>query len=82
MIRCNSVTPADGGTLDVLQSSLEHLGFKCYRLIFGGDGTDQVQNLYARLGTQQPNLCFAGHTDVVPVGDRTAWTLQTRSVDK
>ena len=74
MIRCNSVTPADGGTLDVLQSSLEDLGFKCHRLIFGGDGTDQVQNLYARWGTQQPNLCFAGHTDVVPVGDRTAWT--------
>ena len=74
MIRCNSVTPADGGTLDVLQSSLEHLGFKCHRLTFGGNGTDQVQNLYARWGTQQPNLCFAGHTDVVPVGDRTAWT--------
>lgn len=74
MIRCNSVTPADGGTLDVLQWSLEDLGFKCHRLIFGGDGTDQVQNLYARWGTQQPNLCFAGHTDVVPVGDRTAWT--------
>jgi succinyl-diaminopimelate desuccinylase len=74
MIRCNSVTPADGGTLDVLQSSLEGLGFKCHRLIFGGEGTDEVQNLYARWGTQQPNLCFAGHTDVVPVGDRTAWT--------
>ena len=75
MIRCNSVTPADGGTLDVLQSSLEVLGFKCHRLVFGGDGTDEVQNLYARWGTQQPNLCFAGHTDVVPVGDRTAWTV-------
>ncbi len=74
MIRCNSVTPADGGTLDVLQWSLEDLGFKCHRLVFGGDGTDEVQNLYARWGTQQPNLCFAGHTDVVPVGDRTAWT--------
>lgn len=75
MIRCDSVTPADGGTLDVLQSSLVDLGFKCHRLVFGGDGTDEVQNLYARWGTQQPNLCFAGHTDVVSVGDRTAWTV-------
>ena len=75
MIRCNSVTPADGGTLDVLQSSLEGLGFKCHRLTFGGDGTDEVQNLYARWGTQRPNLCFAGHTDVVPVGDAKAWTV-------
>jgi len=74
MIRCNSVTPADGGTLDVLQTALESLGFKCHRLTFGEDGTDDVQNLYARWGTQQPNLCFAGHTDVVPVGDKAAWT--------
>jgi len=74
MIRCNSVTPADGGTLDVLQTCLEDLGFTCHRLAFGGDGTDEVQNLYARWGTAQPNFCFAGHTDVVPVGDSTAWT--------
>ncbi len=74
MIRCNSVTPADGGTLDVLQTCLEDLGFTCHRLAFGGDGTDEVQNLYARWGSAQPNFCFAGHTDVVPVGDSTAWT--------
>jgi len=74
MIRCNSVTPADGGTLDVLQASLEGLGFKCHRLTFSADGTDDVQNLYARWGTAQPNLCFAGHTDVVPVGDEAAWS--------
>jgi len=74
MIRCNSVTPADGGTLDLLQAALESLGFTCHRLTFGGDGTDEVQNLYARWGTGQPNFCFAGHTDVVPVGDTAAWT--------
>ena len=74
MIRCNSVTPADGGTLDVLQTSLEGLGFKCHRMTFSADGTDDVQNLYARWGTQEPNLCFAGHTDVVPVGDQAAWS--------
>jgi succinyl-diaminopimelate desuccinylase len=74
MIRCNSVTPADGGTLDVLQTSLEGLGFKCHRMTFSAEGTDDVQNLYARWGTQEPNLCFAGHTDVVPVGDQAAWS--------
>lgn len=74
MIRCNSVTPADGGTLDVLQAALEDLGFTCHRLTFSGDGNDEVQNLYARWGVDQPNFCFAGHTDVVPVGDVAAWT--------
>ena len=75
MIRCNSVTPADGGTLDVLQDHLDTLGFTCHRMTFGGAGTDDVQNLYARLGTTQPNLCFAGHTDVVPVGNGAAWSV-------
>ncbi|NQV80028.1 MAG: succinyl-diaminopimelate desuccinylase [Alphaproteobacteria bacterium] len=75
MIRCNSVTPADGGTLDVLQDHLDTLGFTCHRMTFGGAGTDDVQNLYARLGTLQPNLCFAGHTDVVPVGNGAAWSV-------
>ena len=37
-------------------------------------GTPDVDNLYARLGRKQPNLCFAGHTDVVPVGDAARWT--------
>ncbi len=74
MIRCNSVTPADGGALDVLQGALEPLGFECHRLTFGGGDSDPIDNLYARRGTTGPNLCFAGHTDVVPVGDREAWT--------
>jgi len=68
LIRRPSVTPADEGAMDVLQRQLEQLGFACRRMKFG-----QIENLYARRGTQAPNLCFAGHTDVVPVGDTAAW---------
>lgn len=75
MMRCNSVTPRDGGTLDHLEKALEGLGFACHRLPFAEPGTDEVQNLYARIGDASPNFCFAGHTDVVPVGDREAWTV-------
>ena len=72
LIRRPSVTPQDAGALDVLQAALEPLGFTCHRLMFD-DGGPAVQNLYARCGTSAPNFCFAGHTDVVPVGDRDAW---------
>lgn len=69
LIRRPSVTPADEGAMDVLQRRLEGLGFNCRRMKFG-----EIENLYARRGTARPNLCFAGHTDVVPVGDDAAWT--------
>ena len=69
LIRRPSVTPADEGAMDVLQRQLEGLGFACRRMRFG-----EIENLYARRGTARPNLCFAGHTDVVPVGDDAAWT--------
>ena len=72
MIRRPSVTPRDEGALGVLQSALEKIGFKCERMVFKADGFAPVDNLYARLGTEAPNFCFAGHTDVVPVGD--GWT--------
>jgi succinyl-diaminopimelate desuccinylase len=75
LIRCPSVTPKDEGALDVLQGALESLGFKCTRLPFSEEGTATVDNLYARLGTAQPNFCYAGHTDVVPVGDPAGWTV-------
>lgn len=75
LIRCPSVTPAEGGALDLLQSVLEDLGFDVTRLPFQEDGTDAVDNLYARFGTGSPNLCFAGHTDVVPVGQADAWSV-------
>ena len=64
LIRCNSVTPADGGAMDVLQGALTKLGFACTRLRYG-----EIENLWARIGTAGPHLCFAGHTDVVPVGN-------------
>jgi succinyl-diaminopimelate desuccinylase len=75
LIRCPSVTPEDAGALDVLQHALESLGFACKRYVFSEPGTPDVDNLYARLGTRQPNFCFAGHTDVVPVGDLAGWTV-------
>jgi len=75
LIRCPSVTPADAGALDVLQSALERLGFICHRLKFSAPDTPDVDNLYARIGRDDArNFCFAGHTDVVPVGDTAAWS--------
>ncbi|PHQ69467.1 MAG: succinyl-diaminopimelate desuccinylase [Sneathiella sp.] len=75
LMRCPSVTPQDAGALDVLQRALESIGFVCHRLTFSEDGTPDVDNLYARYGTASPNFCFAGHTDVVPVGDEAAWSV-------
>jgi len=74
LIRCPSVTPLEGGALTVLEDALKPLGFVCHRLPFSAPGTPDVDNLYARFGSSGPNLCFAGHTDVVPVGDEAAWT--------
>ena len=79
LIRRPSVTPVDAGALDVLQQALESLGFACHRRVFGGDGAAPIDNLYARLGTTPPNFCFAGHTDVVPVGD--GWTVDPFAAD-
>ena len=75
LIRCPSVTPVEGGALDLLQRTLEGLGFTCHRLPFSDEGTPDVDNLYARYGTAQPNFCFAGHTDVVPTGPVEEWTV-------
>ena len=81
LIRLPSVTPADEGAMDLLERLLTGLGFHCRRMAFGpapGDaavGDDAViENLYARRGTTGPNLCFAGHTDVVPTGALQAWS--------
>lgn len=73
LVRCPSITPEDAGALDVVEGALSSLGFRCHRLVFEGDGSPPVANLYARLGDQRPHLAFAGHTDVVPPGDETAW---------
>jgi succinyl-diaminopimelate desuccinylase len=64
LIRRPSVTPKDAGALDVLEAALKELGFTIHRLPFG-----DIDNLYARLGDGAPHFCFAGHTDVVPVGE-------------
>lgn len=74
LIRCPSVTPVDEGALAVLERVLEPMGFTCERMPFTQDGTPDVDNLYARLGTDGAPLCFAGHTDVVPPGDMDAWS--------
>jgi succinyl-diaminopimelate desuccinylase len=74
LVRCPSVTPNEGGALDLLERVLKPAGFTCHRMTMREPGTPDVENLYARIGTTGPNLCFAGHTDVVPPGDEAAWT--------
>ena len=74
LIRWPSVTPIDAGALGVLEGALTPMGFNCNLLSFSAPGTPDVDNLYARLGNTGRNLCFAGHTDVVTVGDESAWT--------
>jgi succinyl-diaminopimelate desuccinylase len=73
LLRCPSVTPEEGGALAYLQSVLGRAGFAVHRTTFAEPGTAPIDNLYARIGTQKPNLVFAGHTDVVPPGDDKAW---------
>ncbi len=69
LIQAPSITPADAGVLDILSGALSALGLNCERFRF-----EDVDNLYARIGTTRPVFCFAGHTDVVPPGDETVWT--------
>ena len=75
LIRCPSVTPEDAGALAVLERYLAPLGFACERMRFSDKDTPDIDNLYARLGSGRPHFCFAGHTDVVPVGEASAWTV-------
>ena len=83
LIRRPSVTPRDEGALDIVAGQLEELGFTCHRLVFGGeDGSDAIANLYARYGAGRPNLCFAGHTDVVPPGASEAWSVDPFGADR
>ena len=76
LIRCPSVTPAEGGALDLLERVLGGLGFACHRLPFSEPGGAPVDNLYARLGADGEAFCYAGHTDVVPVGDPADWRVE------
>ena len=74
LIRCPSVTPAEGGALAYLERRLKDAGFTVHRVTFSEPGAADVENLYARIGTGSPHLVLAGHTDVVPPGDESAWT--------
>ena len=74
LVRCASVTPAEGGALGVLERTLKAVGFEVHRVTFSEPGADDVENLYARIGTGAPHITFAGHTDVVPPGDDAAWS--------
>jgi succinyl-diaminopimelate desuccinylase len=74
LIRCPSVTPADAGALGVLENILKAADFDVHRVTFSEPGTADIDNLYARIGSAAPHISFAGHTDVVPVGDENAWS--------
>jgi succinyl-diaminopimelate desuccinylase len=73
LVRCRSVTPEDGGALAYLQGVLAKAGFAVHRVTFAEPGTAPIENLFARIGSERPNLAFAGHTDVVPAGNEAAW---------
>ena len=75
LVRCPSITPADAGALGVLEKLFKAAGFETHRITFSEAGTADVENLYARIGTTAPHISFAGHTDVVPPGDESAWTV-------
>ncbi len=75
LIRCPSVTPEDAGAQQVLAAALEALGFEVHRLRFGGPPDGPVDNLVAVLGEGAPHFAFAGHTDVVPVGESAGWSV-------
>ncbi|MEA2953431.1 MAG: succinyl-diaminopimelate desuccinylase [Alphaproteobacteria bacterium] len=73
LLRCPSVTPAEGGALRYLEGVLKAAGFAVHRMTFSEPGTPDIENLYARIGTAAPHIVFAGHTDVVPPGEEKAW---------
>ena len=74
LVRCPSVTPHEGGALEQIEGWLDDAGFQVHRVTFSDADTPDVENLYARIGSGAPALCFAGHTDVVPPGNEAAWT--------
>jgi succinyl-diaminopimelate desuccinylase len=81
LIRCPSVTPEEGGALSYLENELSRLGFCIERITFSDENTPDVENLYARLGSKAPHVMFAGHTDVVPIGNKDDWSSDAFSGD-
>jgi succinyl-diaminopimelate desuccinylase len=74
LISFPSVTPEPAGAFDYIKDLLEPCGFNIVFKDFG-EGLDKVHNLYARIGDQSPNICFAGHIDIVPPGDLSRWSF-------
>ena len=72
LLRTPSVTPHSGAAVEVVAQALESAGYQVERLSFDTGGP-AIANLYARIGESGPNLCFAGHVDVVPPGDVATW---------
>jgi succinyl-diaminopimelate desuccinylase len=81
LVRCPSVTPHEAGALDCVQGWLKESGFICHRMIFKDENTPDIDNLFARIGSSGPHLCFAGHTDVVPQGDESIWSAPPFAAD-
>jgi len=75
LISFPSVAPVDAGAINYISEKLQQLGFSCKILEFKDKKNPTIKNLYARLGNKQPNLCYAGHTDVVPPGNINDWTV-------
>ena len=75
LIRFPSVTPKDAGAISFLSKKLKKLGFNCKILEFKDKRSKPIKNLYAKIGKKRPNLCYAGHTDVVPPGNLKDWTV-------
>ena len=75
LIKFPSITPIDAGVMRFLENKLKKLGFKTKILEFKEKNFKPVKNLYARLGSQEPNFCYAGHLDVVPPGNIKDWTI-------
>ena len=75
LIKFPSITPKDAGAINFLSKKLKKLGFKCKILEFKDKKSKPIKNLYARIGINRPNLCYAGHTDVVPPGNLKDWTV-------
>ena len=73
LLQKRTLASVDDGALDILANALKSLGFEIHDLTFDGDGGAPVRNIYARLGSDAPHFCYAGHTDVVPPGDEEDW---------
>ena len=73
LVQCASITPKDDGALEIVAKHLSELGFDCYPLKFSGSNSYEVNNLFATIGDQGKHFAYAGHTDVVPVGNEESW---------